>query len=299
MNYPANTSIISGLMRLNNLNEQDAYSFLDFLIANNVKWFDHADIYGGGNCEAIFGNWLANRHIPRDQLVIQSKCGIVPGICYNNSGDYIIKSVDQILSRLRCDYLDYLLIHRPDILWEADDINSAFNQLHDAGKVKAFGVSNCNSSQIAYLNDNLTHKIAINQIQLSLAFAPCISENLETNTYSQNGIDRTMGVIDYCRRQKIIIQAWSPLQYGTFAGTFLNNPSYGVLNGKLDELGAKYLADKSAIAAAWIKRIPPCTQVICGSCNQDHVGKMLRARDINLTREEWYSLYQAAGYSLP
>jgi predicted oxidoreductase len=299
MEKSVNSKIVAGMMRLSNLSIQDASSFLDFLYDNNVRWFDHADIYGSGRCEEIFGDWLTAKGISRESVIIQSKCGIVPGVCYDNSGEYIEKSVDGILSRLKCGYLDYLLIHRPDILWEPEDINRSFEKLVKAGKVRSFGVSNCNSSQMEYLQKSMEHKIEINQIQLSLAFAPSISECLETNTYSNNGISRTLGVIDYCRSRGIAIQAWSPLQYGTFAGTFLGNPSYDRLNHKLAELAEKYHTTKSAAAAAWIMRIPPFTQVIAGTCSREHFSEMLKAREITVTRNEWYDLYKSAGYDLP
>ncbi len=291
--------IVAGMMRLGSLTDQEAFSFLDYLYDSGVRWFDHADIYGGGRCEELFGRWIQSRGHSRGDLVIQSKCGIVPGVCYDNSGEYIEKSVDGILSRLKCEYLDYILIHRPDVLWDPDDMNAAFTRLIKSGKIRAFGLSNCNSVQIDYLLSSMEHKPAINQIQLSLAFAPSISEGLESNTYSDNGISRTMGVIDFCRCHGITLQAWSPLQYGTFAGTFLNNPAYEKLNGRLSELASRYGVGKSAVAAAWILRIPPHTQVVAGTCNRDHFAEMLKARDITITRQEWYELYRCAGYALP
>ena len=299
MNSSDFSPIIAGMMRLSSLSAGEARSFLDFLADSGVRWFDHADIYGDGRCEEIFGVWLRERPDARESMVIQSKCGIVPGVCYDSSKEHIIKSADGILSRLDCGYLDYLLIHRPDILWEPDEIASAVDQLISTGKVRAFGVANCNPAQIEYLSSVLNQKIEINQIQLSPAFAPSISENLETNTYSQNGMSRSMGVIDYCRSRNIALQAWSPLQYGTFAGTYLNNPNYTALNARLQECADRYGVSKAAVAGAWICRIPPRTQVVIGTCNRDHFAQMLKIPEIKLTRQEWYGIYTSAGYSLP
>ena len=291
--------IISGMMRLMGRGQDEAYRFLDHANGRGTVWYDHADIYGNGDCERTFGSWLASRRIPRENLIIQSKCGIKPGVCYDNSADYILKSVDEILSRLNCGYLDVFLIHRPDVLWDPEEIGEAFDSLHKSGKVRAFGVSNCNPVQIEYLQHHTSHKIAFNQVQLSLAFAPMISEGLETNTYSQNGLSRTQGLLDYCRLHGIKMQTWSPLQFGTFQGTFIDNPGYGQLNGRLWELSQKYGVSKATIAAAWNLRLGKNVQVVSGTVNPEHFDDFLRARDINLSREEWYGLYLAAGYALP
>jgi predicted oxidoreductase len=294
-----NHRIISGMMRLTGKGHDEAMNFLDYAYGKGVIWFDHADIYGNGDCERTFGTWLKSRNIQRNNLIIQSKCGIRPGVCYDNSQSYILKSVDDILSRLGCDYLDVFLIHRPDALWEPEEISSAFDKLYDSGKVRTFGVSNFNPVQIEYLQKHTSHKISFNQMQLSLAFAPMISEGLETNTYSQNGLSRAMGILDYCRLHNITIQTWSPLQFGTFNGSFIDNPNYGQLNTKLWEIAQRNNVSKTAIAAAWNLRIDKNVQVISGTTNPEHLDDFLQAPNITLTREEWYSLYTAAGYSLP
>lgn len=301
MELPNNTTskIISGMMRLVGRGQDEAFKFLDYAYGEGVIWYDHADIYGNGECEKTFGEWLKTRKIPRENLIIQSKCGIKPGVCYDNSAEYIIKSVDGILERLGTDYLDLLLIHRPDVLWEPREIAKAFDALYTSGKVRGFGVSNFNPTQIEILKKYLTKPILCSQVQLSLAFAPMISEQLETNTYSQNGLSRTMGLLDYCRLNNIRIQTWSPLQFGTFQGTFIDNPNYGPLNSKLWELSQKYGVSKAAIAAAWNLRLDKNVQVVVGTTNVDHFNDFLKARNINLTREEWYALYMSAGYSLP
>lgn len=294
--------IIVGQMRLSNLSDRDAFNFLSYTRESGFNHYDHADIYGDGECERKFGRWLASEHIDRSKIIIQSKCGIClkNGIkYYDNSKVYILKSVDQILTRLNCEYLDNFLIHRPDTLMNADEIAEAFSVLKNQNKVKHFGVSNFNTAQIHYLKKSLPMPVEFNQVQLSLAFAPMISEGIEANTYSNNGIDRSLGVLDYCRANNITMQIWSPLQFGTFAGNFIDHPNYGNLNAFLGELSSKYGVSKSAVAVAWILKINQNMQVLTGTCNQQHFSELSRAEEINLTREEWYRLYAAAGYSLP
>ena len=294
--------LIAGQMRINSLAEQDAFRFLSHALEKGVNHFDHADIYGNGECERIFGRWLASGHIDREKVVIQSKCGIClngGNTYYDNSGEYIIRSVDQILSRLNCGYLDNFLIHRPDALMDAEDIARAFTLLKEQGKVKHFGVSNFNPAQISYLKTALPMPVEFNQMQLSLAFAPMISEGLETNTYSSNGLSRSQGILDYCRASGISMQIWSPLQFGTFAGNFINHPDYRNLNNELQQTADRHQVAKSAVAVAWILKINPSMQVLSGTCNISHFDEMLQGTAIDLTREEWYRLYKAAGYSLP
>lgn len=291
--------IISGMMRLAGRGHDGAFGFLDYVWGAGIRWFDHADIYGNGYCETLFGEWRRSRNIPRESMVIQSKCGIRPGLGYDNSAAYMENAVDGILQRLGTDYLDILLIHRPDALWEPEEIGELFDKLQRSGKVMEFGVSNFHPAQIDYLQRHLRSKVSYNQLQLSLAFAPMVSEGLETNTYSNNGLSRSLGALDYCRANEIRIQTWSPLQFGTFQGSFIDNPGYGPLNGRLYEIARKYQVSKAAVAAAWNLRLDKNLQVVLGTVNPEHFADLLRAADVNLTREEWYGLYQSAGYGLP
>lgn len=298
-----NNRIILGMMRLCQRPIEDDHSFLDKTYEFGVRYFDHADIYNNGQSEVVFGKWFSNKKISgsikREDIIIQDKAGIIPGKAYNNSYDYLIHSVDNSLQRLNCDYLDNFLIHRPDILMEPDEIGKAFDELKSSGKVKDFGVSNFNSMQIDYLRTGLNVPIKFNQLQMSIAFAPMISENLETNTYSNDGLSRTMGVLDYCRKNQIEIQTWSPLQYGFFAGNFIDNPDYRNLNNVLARLAEKHHCSKVAIAMAWLLRLDRLVKVVSGTTNIDHLRDILVANRIKLTHEEFYELYMAAGYRLP
>lgn len=294
-----NSKIILGQMRISSLSNSNLDYLIHSAIDLGINAFDHADIYGNGSCEEKFGNLLENKSILRDKIFIQSKAGIVPGKCYNNSYQYLKNSIEQILKRLKTDYLDRFLIHRPDVLMEPCEISKLFDELYQEGKVLSFGVSNFNSSQLSYLQKNCHVKLVTNQLQLSIASAPMIAENIESNTWLNNAPSRTLGVLDYCREHDIEIQTWSPLQYGFFAGVFIDNPQYTKLNENLSILASKYNVSKESIAVAWILRLDHRFKVIAGTTNCEHLKSMYQGVNINLTHEEFYALYQSAGYKLP
>lgn len=239
---------------------------------------------------------LANT--PREDLIIQSKCGIRDG-WYDLSKDYILDSVDGILNRLQTPYLDLLILHRMDALMEPKEIAEAFDQLQKSGKVRHFGVSNFTPEQIRLLQTEVKQPLLVNQLQLSIPNAWMISQGLEANMPTQGALDRTGHVLEQMRQMGITIQTWSPLQYGDWEGTFLDNPIFAELNETLQKLADKYNVSKSAIAAAWILRHPAGMQVVTGSSRTDRILEMARARKVDLTRKEWYDLYRAAGHRIP
>lgn len=264
-----------------------------------ATYFDHADIYGGGACEEIFGSVLRQNPGLREKIILQSKAGIVPGIMYDNSKDYLVKAVDGILKRLQTDYLDVFLIHRPDALTDVEDTADALESLYSSGKVRYFGVSNHRVGQLQHLSKYLEHKIMINQLQLSLTNSSMIQSGMEANMLSEGAVDRDGGVLDYCRMNDITIQTWSPFQYGMIAGTFLGNPDFPELNKELNALADKYNTSNTAVAAAWILRHPAKLQLIAGSMKVSRLREICDATQIMLTKEEWYRLYLAAGHILP
>jgi predicted oxidoreductase len=288
-----------GCMRIGNLDDDSAYRLLDTAINQGITLFDHADIYSAGESERVFGRILKRKPYLRDQMIIQSKCGIRPGICYDWSKDYILSSVDGILNRLQIDYLDILLLHRPDALFEPDEVAEAFTILRDSGKVRYFGVSNENSMQIEMLNSYCNHSIVINQIQYSIAHCPSIDFSFNVNMMSEESVNREGSVIEYCKLKNIQLEAWSPLQYGMFKGTFIDNPEFQTLNDKIRELSIKYNVSSNAIAISWILRHPSGIIPVIGTTNVDRLAGTCKATEIRLTREEWYSLYLAAGKKLP
>lgn len=234
----------------------------------------------------------------REKIIIQSKCAIRPGM-YDYSKEHILSSVDGILKRLKTDYLDILLLHRPDTLMEPEEVSEAFEKLYNEGKVRNFGVSNHNSMQIELLNKYLKNKITINQLQFSIMHTGIIDSGLNVNMKNSPSIDRDNSILEYCRLNDITIQAWSPYQYGFFEGTFIDNPKFPELNKKLKELAEKYNVSSTAIATAWILRHPAKIQTIVGTTNENRLKDICTASNVNLTRQEWYEIYLSAGNMLP
>lgn len=292
--------IAVGCMRLNELEEKERIAYVDYCMEHGLHFFDHADIYGGGQCETVFGQAVKAAGIKREDMIIQSKCGIVPGVMYDFSKEHILNAVDGILSRLDTEYLDCLVLHRPDALVEPEEVAEAFDTLEKAGKVRHFGVSNHRPMQIELLQKYVSQKLLVNQLQLSIAFSGMISSGLEVNMETAGGIDRDGGMIDYCRLHDITIQTWSPFQFGMFQGTFIgNNEKYRKLNDTLEGLGKKYGVTKTAIATAWILRHPAKMQMIAGTTKVSRMDEILNGSSVTLSRSDWYQLYLSAGKILP
>lgn len=292
------SAIAVGCMRISALTDNDLSRFIHTALDCGVNFFDHADIYGGGECESVFGRVLKGDPGLREKMVIQGKCGIRKGL-YDFSKEHILESVDGILSRLNTDRLDVLLLHRPDALMEPDEVGEAFDRLESAGKVGRFGVSNFNSRQIDLLQSGLKQKLVANQLQFGLMHTGMIDHAICANTQFPGSLDRDGEVLDYCRLHGLTVQAWSPFQYGFFEGVFLGNEKFPELNSKLTELAGKYGVSEQALATAWILRHPAGMQVISGSTNAERLKDICTACDVEMSREDWYALYLAAGNQLP
>ena len=267
---------------------------------HGINFFDHADIYGAGECETIFAQALKETSISRSDIYLQSKVGIKPGIAFDFSKQHIIEAVEGSLKRLDTDYLDALLLHRPDTLVEPEEVAEAFSQLEKAGKVRAFGVSNQNPGQIELLKTAVKQPLNINQLQFGLKHTGMIDAGINVNMENQAGLVRDGGILEYSRIHDMTIQAWSPFQYGFFEGVFVGNTEkFPELNARLLELADQYKVTPSGIAAAFINRHPAKMQTILGTMTPSRIIEATEAADIVLTREEWYSLYMAAGNILP
>lgn len=290
--------IALGCMRMVGLTEAEAGKLINIALEEGITLFDHADIYGDGKSEEIFGKVLTENKGIRDRIRLQTKCGICQGY-YDLSKEHIIDSVEGSLKRLQTEYVDLLLLHRPDALMDPDEIAEAFYRLEKSGKVKQFGVSNFNAAQISYLQSACIQSILVNQMQLSLAHAGMIRQGIESNTLLDGSAVRDMAVLDYCRENKITIQTWSPLQFGMFEGNFIGHEKYPELNRVLDRLSDQLGVSKEAVAIAWLLRHPANFQVLIGTMNIDHLRDACQANKIILTRQEWYELYRGAGYTLP
>ena len=293
------SNIIMGCMRLNSLSLNEAQRHIETALAAGINMFDHADIYGGGECEELFAKAVNLKGTMREKLVIQSKCSIKNGY-YDFSKEYILEAVDGILKRLHTEYLDILLLHRPDALMEPEETAEASNQLKEAGKVRYFGVSNQTPMQIDLLQKYIKEKLLFNQLQFSLVHTPLIDSSMSVNMNIDQSIDRTLGTLEYCRLKDITIQAWSPFQKGFFEGAFLGDlKHYAELNQMIDLLAQKYEVTPSAIAVAWLTRHPADIQVILGTTKDSRMLEGCCGSWIPLTREEWYGLYKAAGNMIP
>lgn len=290
--------IAVGCMRLNNLCETDAEKFIMTAIEEGANFFDHADIYGGGRCEEIFSKAVKMSPSVREKIILQSKCGIYNGT-YDFSKEHIISSADGILRRLNTEYLDVLLLHRPDALAEPEEVAEAFDKLYSAGKVRHFGVSNHSPMQIMLLEKALNQKLEVNQLQFSITNATMITSGLHVNMEDDGALNRDGGVLDFCRLNDITVQPWSPFQYGFFEGPFIGSEKYRPLNLKLDEIAEKYGVGSTTVALAWILRHPANMQPVVGTTNCDRLKECIKAADIDLTRKEWYEIYLSAGNKLP
>lgn len=292
------SAVAMGCMRLSDT-KTSVDSIIGTALESGIDFFDHADIYGGGKCEELFGEYLSSHKDIRDKITVQTKCAIKRG-CYDFSKEHILNSVNASLKRLRTDYIDVLLLHRPDTLMEPEEVAEAFNQLEREGKVRYFGVSNHNLYQIELLKTAVKQPIITNQLQMSITESGMITSGLNVNMKNSESVMHDGGLLEYSRIKNITIQTWSPFQKGFFEGTFIgDNEHYPELNKKLAELAEKYSATPTGIAAAWILRHPADMQLISGSVSEQRIKEICRGADITLTREDWYSLYLAAGYCLP
>ncbi len=287
-----------GCMRISSLDKKQAETFVQTALDEGAYFFDHADIYGGGTCEEIFAEAIHMNDDVREKIIIQSKCGIRKGL-FDFSKEHILHSVDGSLKRLKTDYLDVLLLHRPDALVEPEEVAEAFDVLQSSGKVRHFGVSNQNSMQMELLRKSLHHPIVANQLQFGIAHATMVSAGINVNMQNDSAVNRDGSVLDYCRLNDITVQPWSPFQYGFFEGVFLGSDKFPELNQKIDEIAGKYQVSNTTIAIAWILRHPANMQPIVGTMNVNRLKDCCKAADIRLTREEWYEIYRAAGNVLP
>lgn len=292
------SEIALGCMRISQMNIEEVESLVKTSMECGINFFDHADIYGKGKSEEIFGDVLLREPSLREKMIIQTKCGIRPGF-YDFSKEHIVKSVEESLKKLKTDYVDTLLLHRPDTLMEPEEVSEAFSKLHKEGKVKYFGVSNHNPMQIELLNKYLNNKIVINQLQFSIMHTGIIDNGLNVNMKIDPSIDRDGSILEYCRLKDITIQAWSPFQYGFFEGVFLDNDKFPELNEKIDNIAKEKGVSNTAIAISWILRHPAKIQTIVGTTNKKRIQDISKASEIDMTRQQWYEIYRAAGNKLP
>ena len=299
------SALVLGCMRIKRLSGSELDLHLKTALELGINFFDHADIYGGnGACERHFGEWLRANPSLRSQMLIQSKCGIVQNdarqnIAFDFSFAHILKSVENSLQNLGIEQLNVLLLHRPDALFEPEEVAAAFDELYASGKVRAFGVSNMHSRQIELLQSATSHKLVANQLQFGPAHTGMIDHAIRMNTNLPFSEDHDSATLDYSRLHGMTIQAWSPFQAGFIAGTYMDNPEFPGLNAALEEVGAKYGITKNGAVAAWIARHPAKMQMIAGTMNTQRLREIAAGMDIPLSREDWYRIYSSEGRDLP
>ena len=295
------SEIVLGMMRIKDKSVKEVEELVETALSVGINAFDLADIYGRGRCEELLGLVLKNRPDLREEMWIQSKCGIrIEEFTYFDfSKNYIIKSVDGILQRLKIDHLDSLLLHRPDALMESDQVAEAFDLLYKQGKVRDFGVSNQNPMMMELLKKDVKQPLAVNQLQLSAAFTPGFESGFHVNMEDSQAAMRDGSIFEYCKLHDVVIQAWSVLQFGYFKGNFVGNEKFQALNQVLDRLAIKYGVTSSTIAISWILRYPAKMQAVVGTTNPKHLREVSQAANFSLTRKEWYEIYLAAGNNLP
>ncbi|NHI76474.1 aldo/keto reductase [Lactococcus petauri] len=292
------SQIILGCMRIIEPGKNPV-KVIETAYENGINFFDHADIYGAGQCETVFAEALAQTSIRREDIYLQSKCAIRPGVAFDFSKEHIIKSVEGSLQRLQTDYLDTMILHRPDTLMEPEEVAEAFYELEKSGKVRYFGVSNQNPMQVELLKTAVKQPLLFNQLQFGLKHTEMVDAGLNVNIPNQASHMQDGSVLEYSRINKMTIQAWSPFQHGYFDGPFVGNDKFPELNKKLEEYAEKYNLTPSGIAIAWINRHPARMQTIIGTMTERRIEEVTNASDLVLSREEWYDLYMAAGNILP
>lgn len=295
------SSIILGCMRMPALLVQQAAEIIRTASEEGINFFDHATCYGDGEAETRFGDAFPLTGLKREEVYLQSKCGLhFDRKEFDWSREDIMASAEASLKRLKTDYLDALLLHRPDLLFDPEEVAEAFDQLAKSGKVRHFGVSNVTPGQLELLKKYVKQPLVFNQLQFSIEQSQLIDGGLYLNNLTtERSINRDNGILDYCRLHDITIQAWSPLQFGMFKGCFVDHPDFPELNKALGELGEKYGVSKTAIAIAWILRHPARMQAIAGTMNPEHLRDICAASKVNLTHQEWYQVYLASGKFLP
>jgi predicted oxidoreductase len=282
---------------------KEALAAVRAALDEGINFFDHADIYGRGRCEEAFAGIWQERPGLRGQIVLQTKCGIrfeddpVEGGLrrYDFSREHILHSVDASLGRLKTDYVDILLLHRPDALAEPEEIAAAFDALHSAGKVRHFGVSNHSAWQIELLKRAVRQPLVVNQLELNLVHNQLITAGTIVNQDEPARAIHGEGTLEYCRLHGITIQAWSPLAHGTLAKAGIGG---GEEKMRTAAAAARALAEKKgvsmdAILVAWLLRHPAGIQPVIGTTNPERIRETCAADKVGLTREEWYSLLAA------
>ncbi|MBB6453097.1 putative oxidoreductase [Salirhabdus euzebyi] len=286
--------IIHGLWRLAdwNYSKEETLELIDYCLDQGITTFDHADIYGSYTCESLFGEALALKPALREKMELVTKCGIVlespnrpyhKSHHYNTSKEHILSSVDNSLQNLNTDYIDLLLIHRPDPYMNPVEVAEAFNKLKASGKVRHFGVSNFKDHQFNMLQSYLDMPLVTNQIELSA---------YELENFHD-------GTLNFCLEKRLSPMAWSPLAGGKI---FLGEDEKSIrlqntLKKVADELGASGIDE---VLYAWLLNHPADIMPIVGSGKRDRIQRAIASQKYDLTHDQWFEILQISmGHDIP
>lgn len=292
--------IMLGLMRIGSLKKEELENLIEQALNLGINQFDIADIYGGTYCETLLGEVLEKRKDLREKMYIQTKAGIsykTKG--YDSSYDYLVEGLKSSLERMKIDYVDSFLIHRPDIFMDNVEVKDAITYLKNNGLIKDFGVSNFTSSQIEYLLDVMDGEIKYNQVQLGLGNTTMLDQTMYTNLPNHIVSKEADDLYFYLKRKHITIQCWSPFMVGFFEGSLFDENKYPQINEALSKMAKKYNTSKCSIATSFLLSLNKDIVVITGSTNIDHIKECVDGESIKLSKEDWYTLYQESGKMLP
>jgi len=288
---------------------KEAVTIIRTALDQGINFFDHADIYCRGKSETVFSAiW---REVPslREKIILQSKCGIrfsgdpdeSSPHRFDLSYEHIINSVEGSLKRLKTDYLDILLLHRPDPLVEPEEVSRAFDELQQSGKVRYFGVSNHTAAQIALLQKYLHQPLCVNQVAFNVIHTHMLDEGIVYNQ-SNPKLARNEGTFEFCRLHNITLQAWGSLAWGLLTGRESEQPSESINTTAtiITEMARQKGVSPEAVLVAWILRHPAKIQAIIGTTKPERIRLACQADEVDLNREEWYTLFVSGrGESLP
>lgn len=288
------TQISLGCMRIGNKTKSEAKKLIETALSLGINFFDNADIYCSGMSEEYFG--AAVKDVDREKIIIQSKCGIRKGF-YDFSKEHIVSSVEGSLKRIGTDYLDVLCLHRPDTLFEGEEVAKAFDELHGRGLVREFGVSNFNPQQIELLEKYVDYPIICNQLEFGLFHSGMVDCGICSNMKNDFSLSNDGHMLEYSRLNGITIQAWGPMR--SPFGFFPDNEALKKENDFLEDFARGFGVTKEALAAAWIMRHPAKIQVLLGTTNPERLKALAKADEVELSRSDWYKIYTETGHILP
>ncbi|MCF3137852.1 aldo/keto reductase [Paenarthrobacter sp. AR 02] len=286
-----------------------AAAVIDAARGIGVELFDHADIYRSGKSEAVFGEVLSRSQGLRENIQLQTKCGIRLGergldTHYDLSREAILERVNGSLKRLQTDYVDLLLLHRPDPLMDPHEVAAAVGQLMAEGKVRQLGVSNMSGAQIAFLQDELETPIVANQLEMSLLRRDWVESTVLVNHPEGSGYSFPHGTVEYCVANGVELQAYGSLAQGRYTGapSAEFSPAESATADKLAQLAAGKNTTPESVLLGWLMKHPAGISPVVGTTNPARIQACADSASVaaGMSRAEWYGLWVSArGNNIP